>query len=95
MAAARQRAVVGSAGGLHSRAATLLVSRAVASGHRVTLRDRHGQDADASSILAVLSLGVAYGDDVTIEVEGDEADRVAQYLAELVRSNVDTEIPLA
>jgi phosphocarrier protein len=65
------------------------VQAAGATGHRVIITKANGDDADAASILSVLALAVAHGESLTLEVEGDNAEAVADELAGLLVSDLD------
>ncbi len=81
--------VVGSSVGLHARPASLFVQAVNATGHDVSVITATGESADASSILSVLALGVGHGQEIVIEVEGDNAEAVANDLAALLVSDLD------
>ncbi|MCX6494770.1 MAG: HPr family phosphocarrier protein [Actinobacteria bacterium] len=89
MAKATRNVVVGSRIGLHARPASIFVQAAGATGHRVIITKANGDDADAASILSVLALAVAHGESLTLEVEGDNAEAVADELAGLLVSDLD------
>ena len=89
MAKATRNVVVGSRIGLHARPASIFVQAAGATGHRVIITKPNGDDADAASILSVLALAVAHGESLTLEVEGDNAEAVADELAGLLVSDLD------
>lgn len=89
MATARVRVRVGSPVGLHARPAALFVQAVVASGLPVFVSkpDDAGGGAgpvDARSILAVLALDVACGDEVELVTDGENADDVLTSLATLL-----------
>jgi phosphocarrier protein HPr len=67
----------------------LFVQAVGASGHSVTVTKTSGESADGASILSVLALAAGHGEEVTITVEGDNAEAVAQQLGDLVASNLD------
>ena len=48
-----------------------------------------GKAVNAASILGVISLGIDHGDDVTLSVEGDNADAVLDDLVELLVTDHD------
>lgn len=48
-----------------------------------------GVSVDASSVLMLLTMGLGHGDELTITVTGDDADRVADELAALAASELD------
>ena len=89
MALAQRTVAIGSRVGLHARPASLFVQAVTASGHKVTVTTAEGESALADSILSVLALGVPHGASVTIDVEGDDAEGVAETLAELLTSDMD------
>lgn len=91
MATATRTVSIASAVGLHARPASILVQKASASGQTVTLTTKDGNEVDASSILGVLSLGVGHGDEVTIKVEGDNAETVADEIQELLNTDLDAQ----
>jgi phosphocarrier protein HPr len=70
--------------GLHARPASLLVEAAHASGLPVTIAKGGGDPVDARSILNVMALGVAHGEDVTLAADGDDADDVLDQLVALL-----------
>lgn len=70
--------------GLHARPASEFVQKVNESKTSVTICKEGGSPVDASSILSVLSLGIAQGDVVELSVEGDNADAVADDLKYLL-----------
>ncbi|MFD6095879.1 HPr family phosphocarrier protein [Nocardiopsis flavescens] len=85
-----QRTVaVGSAQGLHARPATLFVQAATATGLPVTIAAEGKDPVNASSMLAVMTLGAKHGDEVTLTAEGEGADAALDSLAELLASELD------
>ena len=89
MAAATRTVSFGSAVGLHARPAATLAAAAAASGHTVTFANQAGASANAASVLMLLTMGLAHGDELTITVDGDDAERVADEIAELAASELD------
>jgi phosphocarrier protein len=81
---------IGSRTGLHARPAALFVKAATGSGHSVQLTAKE-KSINAGSLLSVMSLGIAQGEEVTLEVTGDEEARVADELAALLASDLDAE----
>lgn len=72
--------------GLHARPAALFVR--TAKQFRSTIRATHSdREANAKSILSVLTLGAEQGAVVTICAEGEDADQALEALADLVNSN--------
>jgi phosphocarrier protein len=83
--------VIGSRVGLHARPASLFVQAVGASGHVVTISTASGDSADGASILSVLALGVGIGETITLSVEGDNADGVADELEAMLASDLDAD----
>lgn len=84
---------VGSQTGLHARPAKLFVQ--AASRQPVKVRIQAGdREVDARSMLAVLSLGVTHGTEVTLRAEGEEADAVLDELVGLLAKDLDAEDPV-
>jgi phosphocarrier protein HPr len=81
--------IIGSRVGLHARPASIFVQAVNATGHKVAVTKQNGESADATSILSVLALGAEHGESVEIEVDGDNADSVANELAALLASDMD------
>ncbi|HDI85806.1 MAG TPA: HPr family phosphocarrier protein [Candidatus Korarchaeota archaeon] len=71
--------------GLHARPASLFVQTAKKFKSKIIVR-KDDKEADAKSILGVLSLGAEYGHWITIVAEGDDAEEAVQALASLVES---------
>ncbi len=72
--------------GLHARPASLFVQTAARFSAMVQVLT-HGQQADARSIIAVLSLGVRQGDTITLRASGNDAAEVIEALSQLVQAN--------
>jgi len=69
--------------GLHARPAARFAKAAAAFTADVRLR-RDGQEANAKSLLSVLTLGIASGDSFELVAEGEDADQALTALAQLV-----------
>jgi phosphocarrier protein len=80
---------VGSTSGLHARPASAFVSAVAASEQDVTISFGDQDQIDASSLLSILTLGIEYGDEVTLHVTGDRAQGTLDQLAELLQRNLD------
>lgn len=79
--------------GLHARAAAQLVRRAAQFNSRVLLRrEDSGETADGKSILSVLLLAASRGTSLTISTEGDDEERAADAIAELVEQKFGEEL---
>ncbi|HEY4151685.1 MAG TPA: HPr family phosphocarrier protein [Pseudolysinimonas sp.] len=85
---AERTVTIGSAHGLHARPASLFVQAVTASGLPVQLT-KGEKTLNAASILGVISLGIEYGDQITLTAEGDNADAVLDSLAELLTTDMD------
>ena len=81
--------VIGSDSGLHARPAAVFVKAAAAAPARVTIRVGDGRAVDARSMLSVLSLGARKGAEVTLEADGEHAERAVDDLAALLERNLD------
>ena len=75
--------------GLHARPAALFVRAVVDKGAPVTIAKADGVPVDARSILMVMGLGVACGDEVTLATDGEAAETVLDELAQLLQSDHD------
>ncbi|NMC54239.1 MAG: HPr family phosphocarrier protein [Chloroflexi bacterium] len=72
--------------GLHARPASIFVREA--SKFKSTIKVRNGaREANAKSILNVLTLGADMGSVITISAEGEDADQALQALQALHASN--------
>ncbi len=69
--------------GLHARPASLFVQTAKKFKAKITVR-KDDKQADAKSILGVLSLGAEYGHWITIIAEGEDAEDAVRTLVSLV-----------
>jgi phosphotransferase system HPr (HPr) family protein len=79
--------------GLHARASARLVRRATQFTSRIDLmRADTEQQADGKSILSVLLLAASRGTELIIRAEGDDEERAANALAELVTQKFGEEI---
>ena len=90
MSEATRTVAFGSAVGLHARPASAIAKAAGETGHKVTIAGPAGKAVNAASVLMLLTLGIAGGDEVTITVEGDDAETVADAFAAVVGSELDT-----
>ncbi|MGW2348779.1 HPr family phosphocarrier protein [Actinacidiphila glaucinigra] len=89
---AERRVTIGWAEGLHARPASIFVRAATALGAPVTIAKADGAPVNAASMLAVLSLGVAGGEEVVLASDADGADAALDSLAKLVSEGLD-ELP--
>jgi phosphocarrier protein len=78
---------------LHARAAARLVRRAADFNSTVQIiREDTGEVADGKSILSVLLLAASRGTCLIIKAEGDDEERAANALAEMVEQKFGEEI---
>jgi multiphosphoryl transfer protein len=74
--------------GLHARPASLFVQTAAKFQATIQVQVQgRGQQANATSIMGVLSLGARKGDTLVIHVHGEDAQTAIEALSELVRAN--------
>lgn len=86
---AERKVTVASAVGLHARPAALFSQAAAQAGVTVTLSRPGAPAVNAASILGVLALGIAHGDEVVLAAEGDGADEALDSLAALLATDLD------
>jgi len=85
-----RRVKVGSSVGLHARPATLFCKAAGQQPAKVTITAGDRGPADARSILSVLGLGVASGEEVVLAAEdGPGAEESLDALVELLAQDLD------
>jgi len=80
---------IASAEGLHARPAKVFAQAAKTAGIPVTVAKADGTRVNAASILAVLSLGAARGDVVTLSADGESADSVLDELQRILETDHD------
>ena len=73
--------------GIHARPAGMLVKEAKAFTSKVTL-EANGKTADATKLMAVMSLGVKNGAEVVIKAEGDDEDAAIAKMEEFMKENL-------
>ena len=88
---AQRTVTVASRVGLHARPASIFTQAVAASGLDGTIAKAGDEPMDASSILMVMAMGVACGDEVVLEADGPEADRVLDELVTLLATDLDAE----
>jgi phosphocarrier protein HPr len=71
--------------GLHARASAKFVSMASQLPAAIEV-EKDGQRVCGTSIMGLMMLGAAMGDQITIHVEGEGAEAALEQLAELVES---------
>ena len=70
--------------GIHARPAAQFTQAVTTSGCTVTIAKEGGNAVPAGSILSIMGLGIKQGDTVVINVEGDNAEAVADNLANIL-----------
>jgi phosphotransferase system HPr (HPr) family protein len=79
----RRQVDVDAPAGLHARPAAALAE--TANRYRSVIRVRHGpREADAKSVLMLLTLDVRQGDSIEISADGPDADEAVDALSALV-----------
>ena len=81
---------IGSSVGLHARPASVLAEAVEESDVEVTIAF-DGEEADAASLLEIMTLGAKHGDVVTLSTEADSAGAVLDSLVELLSRDLDQE----
>jgi phosphotransferase system HPr (HPr) family protein len=76
--------VITAANGLHARPAGELVNMIKGMESRVTLRTE-AREAEARSILSILSLGLKCGTAVTVTADGPEEERAVEQVASFLQ----------
>lgn len=76
--------------GLHARPAAELIKTAAKFQSKITLEGKNRQ-ADAKSIIMVLSMGLRQGDSLTITADGPDEEEAIRALRELVESKFHEE----
>lgn len=77
-----QKVIVTSASGLHARPAGILVSKAKEFEANVEIL-KGEKTINAKSIMGILSLGTANGDELTIQADGPDEDAAVSALVQL------------
>lgn len=73
--------------GIHARPAGMLVKEAKAFTSKITL-EANGKTADATKLMAVMSLGVKNGAEVVIKAEGDDEDAAIAKMEQFMKENL-------
>ena len=79
--------VITDAIGIHARPAGMLVKEAKNFSSTITL-EANGKSADATKLMAVMSLGVKSGAEVVIKAEGDDEDAAIANMEEFMKANL-------
>lgn len=73
--------------GIHARPASLLVKEVKKYASKVTI-EANGKSVDASKLMAVMSLGVKNGAEVTVSVEGEDEETACAEIEEFFKANL-------
>ncbi len=81
----KEQVVIGKTHGLHARPATIFVQLANKFDSSVKI-EKDGEIVDGKSIMALLSLGVNFGVEVALMVEGDDAREAMDELKNFLKA---------
>ena len=73
--------------GIHARPAGMLAKEAKGFSSKITL-EAHGKSAEVPKLMAVMSLGVKNGAEVTVKAEGDDEDAAIAKMKEFMEANL-------
>jgi phosphocarrier protein HPr len=81
--------------GLHARPAALFVRTAAGFRSAIRVRNltRDGKDADAKSMLGVMTIGAARDHDIEITADGPDEEAALAAVAALIESGAGEELP--
>jgi phosphotransferase system HPr (HPr) family protein len=82
-----QTVSIGSKSGLHARPAAIFIQQAKLFQSQITL-SKNGKTVNAKSILSVLTLGAAQGDQIVLGADGDDAQSAINMLASLLEQDL-------
>ncbi|CAM2846496.1 MULTISPECIES: HPr family phosphocarrier protein [Vibrio] len=75
--------------GLHARAAVKLVELAQSFDAILTIQSQEGKEATADSVMGLLMLESAQGQNVTISAEGSQAEQALDAVCHLIEDKFD------
>ena len=78
--------------GIHARPAALLVEMASKFQAKIFLSKADIRGVNGKSIMSVMMLAAENGAEVTVNAEGEDADRAVEALTELLESNFEDKI---
>lgn len=73
--------------GIHARPAGLLVKTAKAFESEIII-ENNGKSANAAKLMAVMGLGVKYGNTVNVTINGSDEEAAAKSMEEFFRANL-------
>lgn len=83
--------VIQNASGFHVRPAQLFMEKANQFQSKITVKTEEGTEADAKSILGLMTLGLVKGKEIKIEADGEDEKEAVDTLIELVESKFGEE----
>lgn len=81
----RKTFVIQNPTGMHARPATLFVQKATSFPCEVNVI-KGTKKINGKSIMGLMTLGAAKGDEITLEIEGDQAEQAMEELGKLLES---------
>ena len=72
--------------GIHARPASILVKEAKNFASKITIT-KGEKSADMRKLLALMGLGVKQGEEVTVQIEGDDEEACAAYIEKFFSEN--------
>lgn len=73
--------------GIHARPAGLLTKAAKDFTSKITIT-KDGKAADAKKIFALMSLGCKQGNEITVEIEGEDEETAAVSIQKILKENL-------
>lgn len=73
--------------GIHARPAGLLAKAAKAVSSKVIIKS-NGKEADATKLMAIMGLGVKKGNEITVEVTGEDETEAAAKMEQFFKDNL-------
>ena len=84
-----RKVTVGSSVGLHARPAALVAKAAASQPAKVSIGKDGSTPVAADSVLNLMTLAAAYGDEVVLTADGEHAETALDAVAELVSTELD------
>lgn len=80
-----QEIIIENETGIHARPATAIVKKASAYSGSVTIKTEN-KNANAKSMISLLSLGLSKNDKITLIVEGENEEEAGREIAEFIQN---------
>jgi len=74
--------------GIHARPAGMLVKEAKNYKSSIKLEKEDGKSADATRLMAIMTLGIKCGNQIRITVEGEDEDTAIEMLKKIFEENL-------